>query len=106
MFPPPQQRDWRYYLFVAIASTPALAAILFIFTYFRYARLIDRKLAEGPFSATADIYAAHPPLLVMNLSDRNRENRRLARYDEIPKVLIDAVLAVEDKRFFRHNGFD
>jgi penicillin-binding protein 1B len=46
------------------------------------------------------------PQLVTNVSLRNRERRRLLRFGEIPKVLIDAVVSVEDKGFFRHQGFD
>lgn len=46
------------------------------------------------------------PELVTNLFDRNREKRRLVRYEDIPKVLVHAVISIEDKRFFEHAGFD
>jgi penicillin-binding protein 1B len=46
------------------------------------------------------------PQLITNLSDRNREKRRLVRFADIPKVMVDAVIAAEDKRFFQHVGFD
>ena len=46
------------------------------------------------------------PELITNLFDRNREKRRLVRFPEIPKVLINAVISAEDKRFFQHSGFD
>ena len=46
------------------------------------------------------------PQLITNLFDRNREKRRLVKFADIPKVLIDAVTAAEDKRFFQHQGFD
>jgi penicillin-binding protein 1B len=88
------------------AAGSAFFAVYFTYTYVRYARLIDAKLRHGPFTGTADIYAANPPRLMMNVSDRNRENRRIVRFQEIPKVLVDAVVSVEDKRFFYHNGFD
>ena len=68
--------------------------------------MIDAKLRLGSFPGTADIYAANPSRLVVNISDRNRESRRIVHYPEIPKVLIDAVITVEDKRFYHHNGFD
>ena len=32
--------------------------------------------------------------------------RKNVEYDEIPNVLIDALVAVEDSRFYEHNGFD
>jgi penicillin-binding protein 1B len=45
------------------------------------------------------------PLLVTGLSeDTNRTKRRLITYDEIPPNLVQAVLAIEDRRFFEHNG--
>jgi penicillin-binding protein 1B len=45
------------------------------------------------------------PLLITGLSeDANRTKRRLITYDEIPPNLVQAVLAIEDRRFFEHNG--
>lgn len=46
------------------------------------------------------------PELISNLADRQRQKRRIVRYADIPKVLVDAVTSVEDKRFFQHAGFD
>jgi penicillin-binding protein 1B len=46
------------------------------------------------------------PLLITNLFDKTREKRRLIQYEDIPKDLRDAVLAIEDRRFFEHAGFD
>jgi penicillin-binding protein 1B len=45
------------------------------------------------------------PLLITGLSDdANRTKRRLIGYDEIPQNLVQAVLAIEDRRFFEHSG--
>ncbi|MFN0167154.1 MAG: transglycosylase domain-containing protein [Bryobacteraceae bacterium] len=46
------------------------------------------------------------PELITNLSDRKREKRRLVNFEDIPPVLVNAVISVEDKRFFQHSGFD
>ena len=46
------------------------------------------------------------PQLITNLSDRNREKRRLVKFADIPTVLVDAVTSAEDKRFFQHAGID
>jgi penicillin-binding protein 1B len=46
------------------------------------------------------------PELISNLFDKNRERRRLVRYEDIPPVLVHAILAAEDKRFFQHSGLD
>ena len=34
------------------------------------------------------------------------EQREKITYDQLPQVLIDAIIATEDSRFFQHNGFD
>jgi len=45
------------------------------------------------------------PLLITGLSeDANRTKRRLLTFDEIPHNLVQAVLAIEDRRFFDHGG--
>jgi penicillin-binding protein 1B len=45
------------------------------------------------------------PQLVTALSDSElRAKRRLVTFNEIPKVMVDAVLAIEDRRFFQHAG--
>ena len=45
------------------------------------------------------------PLLITGLSeDANRTKRRLISYGEIPPNLVQAVLAIEDRRFFEHGG--
>jgi penicillin-binding protein 1B len=45
------------------------------------------------------------PLLITALSeDKGRGKRRLVTYKEIPPHLVQAVVAIEDRRFFEHNG--
>ncbi|HYN14889.1 MAG TPA: PBP1A family penicillin-binding protein [Terriglobales bacterium] len=45
------------------------------------------------------------PQLVTALSDsEQRAKRRLVSFGEIPKAMVDAVLAIEDRRFFQHAG--
>lgn len=34
------------------------------------------------------------------------DNRKLVTYDQLPQVLVDALVATEDSRFFQHNGVD
>ena len=47
------------------------------------------------------------PLLITGLSeDANRTKRRLITYEEIPPNLVQAVVAIEDRRFFEHGGVD
>jgi penicillin-binding protein 1B len=46
------------------------------------------------------------PEVLSSASDRPGEDHKPIRLDETPKVLIDAVLAAEDHRFFTHGGVD
>jgi penicillin-binding protein 1B len=46
------------------------------------------------------------PEVITTLFDQSRTKRRLVQYQELPKVLVDAILAAEDHRFFSHHGFD
>jgi penicillin-binding protein 1B len=60
------------------------------------------QLPSGQEAANAQI----EPELLTNLFDSTREKRRVVQFADIPKVLLDAVLSAEDKRFFEHPGFD
>jgi penicillin-binding protein 1B len=53
-------------------------------------------------------YAAQDlePELITYLFDETREKRRRIQYEELPEHLVQAVLAIEDRRFFSHPGLD
>jgi penicillin-binding protein 1B len=61
-----------------------------------------KLLDNGNIVESAEI----EPELLTNLFDTAREKRRRIRFDDIPKVLLNAVLSAEDKRFFEHPGLD
>ena len=45
------------------------------------------------------------PQMVTGLFDaEQRSKRQVVGYDQIPKVMVGAVLAIEDRRFFQHSG--
>jgi penicillin-binding protein 1B len=44
------------------------------------------------------------PEVITTLFDNTRSKRRLVRYQDLPKVVVDAVVAAEDHRFFSHHG--
>ena len=46
------------------------------------------------------------PRLVTSMHDRERAKRRLVRYEKIPLDVRNAILAIEDHRFFQHGGVD
>ena len=46
------------------------------------------------------------PVMLSNAIDENREKRRHVSFQDLPRVLVNAVLAAEDRRFFNHSGID
>jgi len=64
-----------------------------------------QKIRTMDNGAAVDSAEVEPELLT-SLFDNSREKRRAISYNDIPTVLRDAVLSVEDRRFFEHPGFD
>ncbi|MGH9681614.1 MAG: transglycosylase domain-containing protein, partial [Candidatus Acidiferrales bacterium] len=63
------------------------------------------KIRSMDSGAALDSAEVEPELLT-SLFDTSREKRRTITFNDIPKVLRDAVFSVEDRRFFEHPGFD
>src|SRR5688572_11208045 len=47
-----------------------------------------------------------PAELVTGLSDDSRQKRRIVAFKELPPALVNALIAAEDNRFYRHFGID
>jgi penicillin-binding protein 1B len=63
---------------------------------------IDEVRGDG---ALLDSFALEPEILSNDLSAKAGQ-RELLSYNEIPEVLVHAILAIEDRRFFEHSGVD
>ena len=61
-----------------------------------------RNLGSQSIMDTAEI----EPELLTNIFDSSRAKRRQVRFEDVPQVLVEAVLSAEDKRFFEHPGLD
>ncbi|MBZ5663896.1 MAG: PBP1A family penicillin-binding protein [Acidobacteriia bacterium] len=68
-------------------------------------------VAEGEVSAinsrsagALEAYELEPQMLASLFDAEQRSKRQLVKYDEIPKVMVDAVTSIEDRRFFQHSG--
>ncbi|MEO8725312.1 MAG: PBP1A family penicillin-binding protein [Acidobacteriaceae bacterium] len=51
-------------------------------------------------------YELEPQLVTGLFDSKERSKRRLITYDEMPRQLVDAIVSVEDRRFFEHSGIN
>jgi penicillin-binding protein 1B len=49
-------------------------------------------------------YELEPQLVTALFDAEQRSKRELVKYDDIPPTMVQAVLAIEDRRFFEHSG--
>ena len=49
-------------------------------------------------------YELEPQMLASLFDAEQRSKRQLVKYDDIPKLMVEAVTAIEDRRFFQHGG--
>jgi penicillin-binding protein 1B len=49
-------------------------------------------------------YELEPEMITALFDAEQRSKRQVVKYDQIPTVMRDAVLAIEDRRFFQHGG--
>ena len=49
-------------------------------------------------------YELEPQMITALFDAEQRSKRQVVKYDDIPKIMVDAVLAIEDRRFFEHSG--
>ena len=93
---------WRYrrvlFLFAFLAATAA-AGLLFV-------------LFQAPLPPAPSLAALNQTSLLTDAGGQRlatfhgAENRTVVTLDKVPKVLRDAVVAVEDRNFYRHSGVD
>ena len=61
---------------------------------------------SGSKGESLSSYDLEPRLITGLFDAKERSKRRLLIFNEIPKVLINAIVSVEDRRFFEHNGIN
>ncbi len=90
-----------------VAAASAVAMVLAVAELY-HVYFSRRSLPDlGPFTrfelpTIGHVYAADGKPLI----ELAHEYRQIARYQDIPPIVRDAILAAEDKRFFSHNGID
>jgi penicillin-binding protein 1B len=59
---------------------------------------------NGSSGTQLDAYELEPQMITSLFEGDQRSKRQVVHYNEMPPVLVSAVLAIEDRRFFQHNG--
>jgi membrane peptidoglycan carboxypeptidase len=92
-------------VFLTLAGLGALAAIAVVSTYVSMSQgLVDPSaLTANQVAQDSVIYDRTGKTVLAHFGATNRQ---VVTFDQIPKVLIDATTAVEDKTFWTNPGFD
>ena len=69
-------------------------------------RVRDGEVASitGNGGSQLEAYELEPEMITSLFEGDQRAKREVVHYNDMPKSLVDAVLAIEDRRFFQHNG--
>jgi penicillin-binding protein 1B len=62
------------------------------------------RILAGEDSGDIASYELEPQLVTALFNQQDRAKRQVIHFDEIPKVMVNAVLAIEDRRYFEHSG--
>jgi len=80
-----------------------LVGVTLVFGFFARNLPSPNKLSEKNFEQSTKIYDRNGVLLYNIYGE---QNRTLVTLDKIPKDLKNATIAIEDKNFYKHKGFD
>ena len=109
-----KKKDYSFYIMQGLLLI-AFVAIIFLFVKSDYAAGIfslRKEAVETVRNSTLEdiqgqrvgtIYAADGSVLT---ELKNERNIRYLTFEEIPQVVKDAFISIEDKRFYKHNGVD
>ncbi len=68
---------------------------------------VTQIVAEGNNNGQSlAAYELEPQLVTALFDTEQRAKRQLIKFQDIPKVLVDATLAIEDRSFFQHGGLN
>jgi penicillin-binding protein 1B len=59
---------------------------------------------KGRGGQTLTSYELEPRMITSLFGSEDRSKRQIVTFDQIPKDMVNAVVAIEDRRFFQHSG--
>lgn len=86
-------------LIICVIAFASLMAIFFAYIIVKAPKFDPNNLK---FTQMSELYDTDGNII----TKMGNENRTEISYDDLPEVLIDAIIATEDSKFFQHNGFD
>ena len=86
-------------LIICVIAFASLMAVFFAYIIVKAPKFDPNNLK---FTQMSELYDNEGNII----TKMGNENRTEISYDDLPEVLIDAIIATEDSKFFQHNGFD
>ncbi len=71
----------------------------------RFVGAVPESVMDRDSGQAIDLMRLEPPE-IGRINPQNFEDRKLLAFDEVPKQFVAALVAVEDRRFFKHHGVD
>ena len=99
----PRSALWSLLLLLAFFLIISVTGTAYAYAYYRGQLPRLQELAHARISQTTRIYDRHDVLLYQFFTDHRRTP---VRYDEVPQVMRDAMVAAEDKTFWSNSGID
>jgi 1A family penicillin-binding protein len=112
LIPPPSRRYWRPWYRRPQFYIPGAVLLFCLFVGIIYFAVMASQLKRQ--AATYDLSKLEQMESASVILDRNGkvfgqiyvENRETIPYDQLPRDLINAVVAIEDTKFYQHSGYD
>ena len=98
----PTNKTKRILLSLLLIGTVIIIALTVVFCAYIVTKAPKFDPNNLKFTQMTDLYDTNGNVIAR----LGNENRTEITYDDVPEVLIDAIIATEDSRFFQHNGFD